>query len=260
MSAVALALHQARYDAKRFLRDPSGLFFALAFPMVFLFVFIAVLGRNHESATVAGRTVASATYYLPAVLTISLASVNFIALAMTLTASRERGLLKRVRATPLPPAAFLAGRILVSVVVSWLSVVLVLLVGRFTYGVAVPASRLPGLALMLVVAAAAYCCLGFALSAAVRSSGAAAALTSLIALPLYFMSGLFARNDVIPHGVQTVASVLPIKPLFDSLVLVFDPATSGPGVSWTRLLAVAAWGIAGLLVTLRFFRWEPAGE
>jgi len=149
--------------------------------------------------------------------------------------------------------------IAVSMAVSAASIVVVLLVGRLTYHVTLPWA-LPGFLITVVVAAAVYCCLAFALAALVPSASAAAAPTNLIALPVYFMSGLFARNDIIPEGVETVADVLPVKPLFETLVLVFDPTTTGVGVSWGNLLVLVAWGAGGLLVALRFFRRQPAGE
>jgi ABC-2 type transport system permease protein len=110
-----------------------------------------------------------------------------------------------------------------------------------------PWSTLPGFVLTLIIGMASACCVAFALAAIAPSASAASAIANLIVLPVCFMSGLFARNDVIPGGVARVASALPVKPLFTSLVQAFDPMTSGSGVDLTNLAIVAAaWGVAGL--------------
>jgi ABC-2 type transport system permease protein len=77
-------------------------------------------------------------------------------------------------------------------------------------------------------------------------------------LVLYFLSGLFAREDNIPDTMRTAAGLFPVKPLFEALLVAYDPATTGTGFFWRDLAVLAAWGIAGLVLGLRFFRWSPA--
>jgi ABC-2 type transport system permease protein len=258
MRVLPLLWHQFRFDQKRFWRDPAGIFYAVVFPMIFLALFVAVLGNNEEAGRVAGRTLESANYYLPAVLTLSVVSVTFVNLAVSLTAARERGTLKRARGTPLPTWVFMAGRIATSIAITILIVVLVVGAGRAVYGVPLPASALLGALLTLAVGAAAFCCLAFALTVVMPSANAAAAIALTASLVLYFMSGLFARNDVIPEAVQRVADVFPVKHLFESLAIGFDPNTSGPGIQGWHLAVLASWGLAAFLVSVRFFRWTPS--
>jgi ABC-2 type transport system permease protein len=79
-----------------------------------------------------------------------------------------------------------------------------------------------------------------------------------LTLVLYFISGLFAREDNIPDTLRTVAGVFPVKPLFEALVIAYDPATTGVGFFWRDIGVLAAWGVGGLIVALRYFRWTPA--
>jgi ABC-2 type transport system permease protein len=136
-------------------------------------------------------------------------------------------------------------------------VVLVTGIGAVLYGVSVPGETIPALLLALLVAAFAFSCLGFALTAAIPSEEAAPPITNFTVLPLYFLSGVFIPETEIPDGVLNVADVFPIRPLFEALLTAFDPATTGVGFEWGRLAVVAAWGVAGLLVAIRTFRWEP---
>jgi ABC-2 type transport system permease protein len=257
MRTKGLFLHQFRCERKRFFRDPAEVFFALAFPLVFLFVFAAVLGSGKESGHVGGHLLSDNYYYLPAVLTVFLVQANFVNLSISLTASRERGVLKRARGTPLPLWVFMAARTATMLAVSVGLVVLTALVGRAFYHVALPTTTLPALVLTLVLGSASLSALGFVLSAATRSEGAAAALSSLIALPLYFVSGLFAHNDMMPASVRHLGEVFPVNRIFTALAIAFDPKTTGSGLRGWDLAVVCMWGVAGLVLACRFFRWSP---
>lgn len=257
MKDLRLLRHQFVYEEKRFWRDPAGVFFAAAFPLIFLFVFIAIIGRHNEAGTVDGHVLSSPVYYLASCLTLAITSANFVNLPIALTASRERGVLKRMRGTPLPPWVFLAARTLVSLVMSLLLVVLTLLAVFAFYGVAVPARSLAAVLLTLVLGTCSFCALGFALTTLTRSEGTAAAFANCIAFPLYFVSGLFARLDVIPETMRDVAGFFPVNRVFTSLAVAFDPNETGLVLRGWDLLVICLWGVAGFLVALRFFRWNP---
>lgn len=255
---MRLVLHQYRYDRRVFWRDPAAVFFTVALPLIFLFLFVSIFGN--QTTTVQGRQLRVATYYVPGIITLSVISATFFNLAISVTISREQGLLKRLRSTPLPPSAFFGGRILNSTVVALLMVVVVVGIGRVLYGVAVPTATLPGALLALVVGAGAFCALGLALTVVIPSEGAAPAITNAIILPLYFISGVFLPDEVLPAAVRQVADIFPVKHLFQSLLTAFDPNVAGPGVAAGNIAVVAAWGVAGLLVAARTFRWTPRGD
>jgi ABC-2 type transport system permease protein len=258
VTTPGLILHQFKFDQKRFWRDPAGLFYAIGFPLVFLVVFLGALAGNNEIAHIAGHAVGSKLYYVPGIMTMVVVSVAFVNLAVSLTAARERGTLKRVRGTRLPPWVFMAGRIGTAIAVTAGTVVLVAVVARLAYGVPIPTSTLGAVVLVLVVGAAAFCALAFAATAVLPTANFAAAVTMTSTLVLYFLSGLFAREDNIPDTLRTIAGVFPVKPLFESLVIAYDPATIGAAIQWGDLGVLAAWGIGGFVVALHFFRWTPA--
>lgn len=255
---MRLVWHQYRYDRRVFWRDPAAVFFTVALPLILLFLFVSIFGN--QTTTVQGRQLKVSTYYVPGIITLSLISATFFNLAISVTISREQGLLKRLRSTPLPPSAFFGGRILNSTVVALLMVVVVVGIGRGLYGVAVPTATLPGALLALVVGAGAFCVLGLALTAVIPSEAAAPAITNAIILPLYFISGVFLPDEVLPVPVRQVADIFPVKHLFQSLLTAFDPNVGGPGVAAGDIAVVAAWGIAGLLIAARTFRWTPRSD
>jgi ABC-2 type transport system permease protein len=255
MSGMALVLHQFRYDQKTFWRNPAAVFFTVMFPVI-LFLILALV-FNGETVDVRGGIDATA-YYVPAIMSLSIISATMQTLAMTLVIAREDGRLKRGRGTPLPPWVFVAGRVGNSIVVAALMLVLLAAIGAALYGVSVPWSRLPAILLALVVGAAAFCCLGIALTAAIPSQDASAAIVNAILFPLYFLSGVFVPEDQLPGGVIAFADVFPVRHFFDAFFDAYVPA-GGSAVSWDNLAVVALWGVAGLLLALRYFRWTPRG-
>lgn len=253
MRGLALVGHQFRYDQKAFWRNPASVFFTVMFPVI-VFLILAVV-FNGETVHVRGG-VEAATYYVPAIMSLSIISATMQTLAMTLVIAREDGRLKRGRGTPMPPWVFIAGRIGNSIVVAVMMMALLAAIGAALYGVSVPWERIPEILLALVVGAASFCCMGIALTAVIPSQDAAAAIVNALLLPLYFLSGIFIPEDKLPAGVIHFADIFPIRHFFDAFFDAYVPA-SGSSVSWDNLAVVAGWGLLGLLLAVRYFRWTP---
>jgi ABC-2 type transport system permease protein len=170
---------------------------------------------------------------------------------------RESGRLKRLRGTPLPTWAYIGGRIGNAFVVSVLMVVLVTAIGHFLYGVPVPTQTIPALVVTLIVGTFSFCSLGLALSCAIPNEEAAPPITNATVLPLYFLSGVFVPESEIPTGVLHIAGIFPIRHFFEACLTIYDPQTTGAGFEWGDLAFVALWGLIGIAITMRFFRWAP---
>jgi len=204
-----------------------------------------------------GNEIDTSTYYVPAILALSLINATFVNLTIWLTIERERGQLKRVRATPVPAWVVIGGRTLTSAAIAAIMVVIVCGFGALLYGVELPTSTLPGVFVSVVVGTVSLAALGFAAAGLVPSENAAPPVANVLVLPLEFISGIFVPSDQIPDWMDSIASVFPVKPLFDSLLSAFDPTATGIGVAWGDLAVVAAWGVAGVVLALRVFRWSP---
>jgi ABC-2 type transport system permease protein len=254
MTAIRLAAHQFRFDQKTFWRNPASIFFTVIFPVMFLVIFNLIFG-NETIDELGG--IKTSTYYVPAIVTLAVVGATLQSLAIALTFDRENGILKRGRGTPMPSWVFLAGRIGNALVVSVILVVLVTAIGRLAYDVDVPWDRLPAVFVTLAVGAASFCCLGIALTAVIPNDDAAAPITNVAVLPLYFLSGVFIPESEIPEGVLDFAALFPIRPFFEAFFTAYDPLTVGSGFEWGKLAVVAAWGVAGAVLAIRYFRWTP---
>jgi ABC-2 type transport system permease protein len=153
---------------------------------------------------------------------------------------------------------YLAARVLHAIFVSTILVVIVLLFGQIFYGVDIPLDTLPAFLLTLVVGAGAFCALGLAATCAVPSAEAAPAVVNVMVLPLLFLSGTFIPiGDDAPQWIPTFAGLFPIKHFLDAMFESFLPPPDNPsGLLWSSVVVIALWGIAGLLIAARFFRWE----
>jgi ABC-2 type transport system permease protein len=250
---LGLIAHQARYDLLSFLRNRQSRFFTLILPIIFLVIFVSVFGNNK----VGPQHVKASTYYVPGLAALGIIAASFVNLVISITAQREAGVLKRRRSTPVPAPVLIAARALTAIVVALGVMAVLLLIGRFAYGVRLPAATLPGVVVTAIVGAVTFCCLGYALSTAVHSADAAQPMVQAIMLPLYFISGVFIPNANLPHWLQDVAKVFPVQHLAGGLRHAFDPTANGTGIVWSDLGILALWAAAGLAIALTRFAWTP---
>jgi len=255
VSALALVVHQFRFEQKVFWRSPAAVFFTVMFPVIFLLIFSSLFGNDEIEELGIKTTV----YYVPGIVTLAVVSATLVNVAMRIVEMRESGRLKRVRGTPLPTSAYILARVGNALVISLAMVVLVTAIGHFLYDVPVPTRTIPALLVTLLVGTFAFCSLGLALSTVIPSEEAAPPITNFTVLPLYFLSGVFIPENEIPDGVLHVAAFFPIRHFFQAFLTAFDPQTTGAGFEWGHLAIVAAWGLAGLILAVRFFRWAPRG-
>jgi len=255
VSALAPVVHQFRFEQKVFWRSPAAVFFTVMFPVIFLLIFSSLFGNDEIEELGIKTTV----YYVPGIVTLAVVSATLVNVAMRMVEMRESGRLKRVRGTPLPTSAYILARVGNALVISLAMVVLVTAIGHFLYDVPVPTRTIPALLVTLLVGTFAFCSLGLALSTVIPSEEAAPPITNFTVLPLYFLSGVFIPENEIPDGVLHVAAFFPIRHFFQAFLTAFDPQTTGAGFEWGHLAIVAAWGLAGLILAVRFFRWAPRG-
>lgn len=254
MSSVALAIHQFRYDQRSFWRNPASLFFTVALPLIFFVIFATIFGT--DDTRVRGVNVATDAYYVPAIITLSVISASMVSLAFSLVVARESGVLKRTRGTPMPSWVFIAGKVGNAMVVSVIMLALLTILGWAAYGVDIPWSHAAAILVVLVAGTFCFCCLGIAMTAVIPSEDAAAPITNATVLPLQFLSGIFIPQSEIPNGVLAFAGLFPIRHLFEAFLGAYGIG-GGSQFQWGHIAVVMAWGIAGLVLALRFFRWTP---
>jgi ABC-2 type transport system permease protein len=168
---------------------------------------------------------------------------------------RESGVLKRIRATPLPPATYLLAVLASTFIVFLVETALIVAIGRLLFSVGVP-DRLFSLLAALVVGAAAFAAMGLGLTSAVRSAEGSSAVVNFVYLPMAIISGTFFSPEKYPGFLRALADVLPLTyftKLTRNIIVRHDHIWSQGG----SLAAVLAWGVIGLIAAIRGFRWQP---
>lgn len=246
---MRLFLHELRSQQRLFWRSHELAFFTFLFPVI-LFV---LLGSVYGTDTIEGAK--GSDYLLAGMLGYGVAATSFAGLAILLVIRREAGVLKRLRATPLPAATYIGALLTSTVVVYALEAVTLVVLGRILFGTRLP-TRIVSLALALLLGAVVFAVLGLALTTFVRSAEGSSAVVNAIYLPMAFIAGSFFSPHDFPRPLRAIADVLPLTffiRLVRDIMLRDDAIWSHAG----DVAMVAAWGLAGALLALRRFRWEP---
>jgi ABC-2 type transport system permease protein len=242
VSGLGLAWEQFRFERRMFWRNPSAAFFNFLLPLLLLVLIAAAFAGDDDELEV----------LVPGVAGMGVLATTFTALAFNLTLLREEGVLKRIRGTPMPAGAYLTGLIGSAAVNAVLQVALVVAIGNLAYGVDWPREPLLLLAFTLL-GVTCFAALGIAFSHAIPNEDAAPAYTNAVFLPLLFISGVFYSADELPEALRAVAEALPLKHLIDGLS---EAIVGGGGDAATAAAVVGAWAVAGIVLAVRFFRWE----
>ncbi|MFQ5947911.1 MAG: ABC transporter permease [Acidimicrobiia bacterium] len=254
--APSLVVQQIRYANKLFWRTPVAAFFTLVFPLMFLVLFNILFGGEVETDV---GEVSIAQFFAPALAVFAAATATYTNLGISVSISRDEGILKRIRGTPLPPWIYMTGRIGSAIWIALLGTLVMLAVGVLAYDLDIRLSTVPAAVLTFVVGAGAFAALGLALTAFSPTGDSAPAIANATILPLAFISDVFIPLEDPPAWLDVLGDVFPLKHFVGAFQDAFNPFTADAAFRWGDLAVVAAWGAAGVLLALRFFRWEPRG-
>lgn len=253
---------QVRHNNRTFWRNPLSAFYTAGFPLTLLLILGLLFGGEHiiPGETWVGEAVPGSVPFAqvitPAIAAYAVAMAGYVHVAGATAADRADGTLKRLRGTPLPPWAYLAGRITTAIWLAVLTAVLVVLAGALFTDMVVPWRGVPAAVVTTVVGAVAFAALGLMLVSLIRP-GSVQAVAFATLLPLAFVSEIFIQEPL-PSGVSTVASVFPLRHLGISLREALNPDVAGAGFNWPALAVIAAWGIAAAIIAAMRFSWDPA--
>jgi ABC-2 type transport system permease protein len=247
---LGLVLHQLRYEQLAFWRNPQSAFFTFIFPVVIIVIFGAVFNSKADSFYF-GLT--SLQYYIPTIAGLSVLGACYTQLAIGLAIRRQNGILKRIRATPLPAWTYFCGLLAHCIVLSIIEVAIIIAVGSL-YGVPLP-SHWTAVILTLVLGAAGFCSLGVGVASLVRDAEAAPAVVQFVLFPLLFISGTYF--PIHSSVLNRISDIFPIRPFNEALI---GPFARHSGFDWNHLAVLLIWGVAGALIAVRRFRWDPRPE
>ena len=255
MSDLRLVLTQTGYQLISVARNRRAVVFSLVFPVVLLVMFNSVFVKGTDTVDLAGVTIDGRTYFTASMLAYAILLAGFNSLAISLVMQREGGQLKRMRGTPVPAWTFMVATVLRCVATVGLMTVVVLAIGHFAYDVQISGQAFGDVLLYVVLGIAAMCSAGIAATALIPDVDSASAALPLIAVVLSLISGIFVAVDQLPTWLADVARVFPVYHLTTGL----QTALGGAPLDAGNATTLALWGLAGIVVAARRFRWEPQG-
>lgn len=249
---------QIRYQLMVFARTPVAVFFTVALPLIMLVLFNALFANEEQIAGPDGDSWPLQQFYVGGLAAFTAVSATFTNLANVVPIRRDEGILKRWRSTPLPPWACIGGFVGSATIVAAGGVIVMWTVGIVAYDIEIELAKLPVAMVTFVVAVGAFAALGLAVASLISSAEAAPAVANAVILPLGFISDVFIRQDDPPRWLSVVGDIFPLKPFAETFQDLFNPFVEAPAFEWDRLARIAIWGIIGIVIAVRRFRWEPA--
>ena len=250
---AALVMHQLRFDVLASLRNRRVVFLSIALPVLLLVVLTGLYGDSAEVEAI-GRQVSAERAFVPGIMALAVLTSSFMTLLMTVAGQRQAGVLKRRRATPVPPLVLILGRVLTATGTSLAAVAVMLVIADVGYDIAPPAGFELPMLLGVLVGSVSFACCGYALAALVTSPESAGPIVQVILLPLQLISGVYFPTSGLPDWLHTVASAFPLVHVTQALQHGMLP---DPSIPWGDLGVLALWAVGAAAVAVRTFRWLP---
>lgn len=246
MSDLAvLTWRQYRLERRLFWRNPSAAFFNFLLPLLFLAFFGAILHGNRHDLDV----------IVPGIAGMAVMSTTFSALAYNIVFLRERGILKRIKGTPLPSGAYFGGVAANAVTNTALQIAIITLAGRLLFGLGWP-GHWPELIVFVLVGVVCFASLGVAFAHVIPNFESTAPYVNAVFLPVIFISGVFYDAQRVPAFLRDIAEALPLKHLIDGLSGAMVKNGAALSSHLDALAVIGLWAAFGLLFAVRGFSWE----
>lgn len=256
-------LARGRLEVTAFFRERQSVVFIFALPAVLLVLLGSIFGHQQVASGIAAGQLFTA-----GMIAGGIASTSFQNLGLTIAAERERGTLKRLRGTPMSPAAYVIGKIVLVLTCTLAEVLVLLAVGIAFYRLHLPdsAAQWWTLAWVFVLGTVACSLIGIAISSLSKSATNSFPVIGLPFIVLQFISGVYVPFYNVPRWLQEIASFFPLKWMSQGLRSVFLPPRAAllePAHSWQHgqtALVLLVWIAAGLLLCRRTFRWQTSRD
>ncbi|MGW7522954.1 ABC transporter permease [Streptomyces sp. NPDC054783] len=238
-----------RAEFRLFRREPGAVFWIFLFPTLLLVILGSIPSFREADRSLGGLRPVDA--YVPIAVLIALIMSGVQSLPQALTGHRERGILRRMRLTPVRPSALLSAQMVVQGTVALASALLALVVGRLAFDVKLPAQP-AGYLLALLLATASALALGSVVSALSRTTKIASAIGSAVFFPMMFCAGVWLPVQQMPHAMARVVQLTP----FGAAARALGEAAAGDWPGWGHLGVLAGWAVLLTAGAARWFRWE----
>jgi len=237
-------------EMKLFLREPAAAFFTLFFPLMILLIFGSIYG-NEPTPFFGGYGTVDVS--VPAYTAMIIGSSGLIGLTIVMSMYRERGILRRLKATPLRAQTILCANVIVSFLMTAFGMFLLIVVGKIVYGLRFSGNPLHVFA-AFTLCSLSFFALGFVIAGLTPTARTAQVLGMVLFYPMLFLCGAAMPLELLPPKIQQFAAMLPMT----HVVKLLRGMWIGESWSqhWTEVSFLATMLIIGVAVSAKTFRWE----
>jgi ABC-2 type transport system permease protein len=243
-------LKMTMIEAKLFLREPVGAFFTLVFPLMMLFLFGSIYG-NEPTQYFGGRGTVDIS--VPAYTAMIIATTSLMGLTITMAAYREKGVLRRLRTTPISPLVILVAQVIVLFIMTMIGMLVLIIAGKLVYNLQFDGNAFSVLA-AFVLCTLSFFALGFVLAGLMPTARTAQVVGLVILYPMLFLSGAGFPRELLPEGILKISTFLPLTYVVTLLRGLWI------GDAWsqhlTEVIVLAGLLVLGVIISMKTFRWE----
>ena len=258
MNTITIGIQRGILEIKQFSRQRESVVFTIFFRLILMVIF----GSVFKDTIAPG--VKFSQYFVAGMIASGMVNSGFQQLAIMIPMERDAGALKRLRGTPMPLASYFIGKSILVLASMLIQTVLLIAGGVAFFGLKLPATTEKWwlFVLLLIVGSANSTALGIAFSAIPKSGRGASAVVSPVVIILQFFSGVFFIFTQLPHWMQQIAALFPLKWLTQGMRQVFLPdsfAIKEVAKSWETSRGIAInllWLVLGIALAARSFKWE----
>jgi ABC-2 type transport system permease protein len=237
-------------EAKLFLRDPASAFFALVFPLIYLFMYGLISGNTPTPMSGSRGMIDLA---IPTLTAVIISMTGLMSITITLATYREKGILRRLGTTPVHPLVVLVAQLIVIFVMTCVGMLLLIAAGELVYHVRFEGnvfSMLGG----FVLASLSFFSIGFILAGSMRTVRSAWSVAMVLLYPMLLLSGAFFPVKLLPAVVQKISVFMPMTYVVNLLTGLWFGETWSQHI--TDIIILAAMLVAGVFISIKLFRWE----
>jgi ABC-2 type transport system permease protein len=237
-------------EFKLYMRQPQAAFFTLVFPLLLLFMFGSIYG-NKPTPFFGGRGMVDVS--TPAYIAIIMGSTGLMSISIVVSTYRERGVLRRFRATPLRPAAILGSQVTVNYVMTLAGTLILVAGARLVYHMRFNGA-VGAVFLGFTLSTLSFLAVGFLIASVARTSRVASILGMLFYFPNIFLSGATVPKELFPAAMRSISKLLPMTHVVNLLQGLWIGNPWGKHV--TEVVVLAGFLVVGVIVSAKAFRWE----
>jgi ABC-2 type transport system permease protein len=246
---MRITFELAKLELKLFFREPITVIFTFGLPLIFLPVMGSVFGNAPNPNIYRG--VGAMNFYTPAYISLVLASIGLIQLPVHLSAYKERGVLRRFRASSISGSAIFGSQTMVSLVVSLVGAAGVMAIGFLFFSVQAPHDWV-GVILTFLLGLLCFVAIGVLLGALLPNARATQGAGLILYVVMMLLGGSGPPREVLSKPLQITGDITPLRHV---VTMIQDPWL-GLGYNLDEMLIVAGFTVAATVLSIRIFRWE----